>query len=236
MRPTRLVPTSSTRRARASIAFLRACTPNAQLNPAAFGILNGINQPIGLPQINVAGGGLNFGGPAAQPSGRGDTTFVVADTVSWLYGRHSLKLGGEYRQFLNNNFRQGTGSFNFANSRCLSGGHGKLFQCDVGQPDQQHRSGSIGIFCPGQLQTATGSYAGARPALRMEHDAERALRSVHRLRSEDGFARARRDKHRRDLSREQQEFSTACRLCLDALPRTARPCCAERTGSMSTNP
>ena len=30
-------------------------TPNAQLNPAAFGILNGINQSIGLPQINVAG-------------------------------------------------------------------------------------------------------------------------------------------------------------------------------------
>ena len=41
-------------------------------------------------------------------------TFVVADTVSWLHGLHSLKFGGEYRQFLNNNFRQGTGSFNFA--------------------------------------------------------------------------------------------------------------------------
>jgi len=71
--------------------------------PADFGIRNGITQPIGLPQINVTGGALNFGGPANNPSGRGDTTFVAADTVNWLYGRHSLKLGGEYRQFLNNN-------------------------------------------------------------------------------------------------------------------------------------
>src|SRR5262245_15412048 len=29
--------------------------PKAQLNPATFGILNGINDPIGLPQINIAG-------------------------------------------------------------------------------------------------------------------------------------------------------------------------------------
>jgi hypothetical protein len=34
----------------------------AQLNPADFGILNGVDRPIGLPQIIVAGG-LNFGGP-----------------------------------------------------------------------------------------------------------------------------------------------------------------------------
>ena len=93
--------------------FSSRTNPNAQLNPADFGILNGVDQPIGLPQINVAGGGLNFGGPSAQPSGRGDTTIVLADTVSWFFGRHSLKLGGEYRQFLNNNFRQGAGSFNF---------------------------------------------------------------------------------------------------------------------------
>src|SRR6266511_1542471 len=30
-------------------------TPNRQLNPADFGINNGVNQPIGLPQINVTG-------------------------------------------------------------------------------------------------------------------------------------------------------------------------------------
>ena len=39
-------------------------TPNAQLNPADYGIRDGISQPIGLPQMNIAGGSLNFGGPA----------------------------------------------------------------------------------------------------------------------------------------------------------------------------
>src|SRR5262245_18395537 len=85
--------------------------PNAQLNPVDFGIHDGIDQPIGLPQINIAGGNLSFGGPSAQLSGRGAATFVVADTLSHLHGSHSLKLGGEFRQFLNNNFRLGTGSF-----------------------------------------------------------------------------------------------------------------------------
>jgi hypothetical protein len=89
-----------------------ATTPNAQLNPTDFGINHGITDPIGLPQITVAGG-LNFGGPSINPSGRADTTFIVADSFSYQRGKHSLKGGGEYREFLNNNFRQGTGSFNF---------------------------------------------------------------------------------------------------------------------------
>src|SRR5690606_12103550 len=54
------------------------CQPNAQLNPASFGISNGINEPLGLPQITIGGIGLNFGGPAGFPQGRGDTTFVVS--------------------------------------------------------------------------------------------------------------------------------------------------------------
>jgi hypothetical protein len=36
--------------------------PRAELNPAEFGIANGINRSVGLPQINVAGG-LNFRRP-----------------------------------------------------------------------------------------------------------------------------------------------------------------------------
>lgn len=120
--------------------------PNAQLNPADFGILNGVNQPIGLPQINVAGGGLNFGGPAAQPSGRGDTTFVVADTLSWLHGRHSLKFGGEYRQFLNNNFRQGTGSFNFATLADFAAGTANSFSVTLGSQTSSVAEGALGFF------------------------------------------------------------------------------------------
>ncbi len=126
--------------------FSSSSTPNAQLNPAEFGILNGITTPIGLPQINVAGGSLNFGGPAAQPSGRGDTTFVVADNLTWLYGRHSLKFGGEYRQFLNNNFRQGTGSFNFPTIAAFLAGTANSFSVTLGSQSSSIAQGALGFF------------------------------------------------------------------------------------------
>ncbi|HKE55413.1 MAG TPA: TonB-dependent receptor, partial [Pyrinomonadaceae bacterium] len=82
------------------------------LNPADFQIRNGIDQPIGLPQLNVAGG-FNFGGPRQVPQGRGDTSFIVSDTLSRLSGSHSIKLGGEYRRFYSNFFMTDVGTFNF---------------------------------------------------------------------------------------------------------------------------
>jgi hypothetical protein len=126
--------------------FSSTSTPIAQLDPAAFGIRNGITQPIGLPQINVSGGALNFGGPANQPSGRGDTTLVVADNVSWLHGRHSLILGGEYRQFLNNNFRQGTGSFSFPTVAAFLAGTANSFSVTLGNQSSSIAEGALGFF------------------------------------------------------------------------------------------
>ena len=126
--------------------FSATTIPLAQLNPADFGIKNGVNEPIGLPQMNVAGGGLNFGGPANQPSGRGDTTFVVADTLSWLAGEHSLRLGGEYRQFLNNNFRQGPGSFNFPSVAAFVGGTANAFSVTLGNQSSSIAQGALGFF------------------------------------------------------------------------------------------
>ncbi|MGH9761220.1 MAG: TonB-dependent receptor domain-containing protein, partial [Blastocatellia bacterium] len=120
--------------------------PNAQLNPADFGINNGIGQPIGLPQINIAGGSLNFGGPSAQPSGRGDTTFVVSDTVSYLVGAHSFKFGGEYRQFLNNNFRLGTGSFNFPTLDAFLAGTANSFSVTLGNQSSSIAEGALGFY------------------------------------------------------------------------------------------
>src|SRR5258705_4331551 len=126
--------------------FSSSSTPNAQLNPAEFGIRNGVTQPIGLPQINVAGGGLNFGGPANQPSGRGDTTFVAADTLSWLLGRHSLKFGAEYRRFLNNNFRQVTGSFDFPTVAAFQAGSANSFNVTLGNQSSSIVQGAFGFF------------------------------------------------------------------------------------------
>ncbi|HEY7183002.1 MAG TPA: TonB-dependent receptor, partial [Blastocatellia bacterium] len=123
-----------------------AQTPSAQLNPASFGILNGISDPVGLPQINIAGGSLNFGGPANQPSGRGDTIFVVSDTLSCQSGRRSLKLGGEFRQFLNNNFRRGTGMFNFPTVASFIVGAANSFSVTLGDQTSSIAQGALGFF------------------------------------------------------------------------------------------
>lgn len=123
-----------------------ATTPKADLNPDTFGILDGINEAIGLPQINVAGGSLNFGGPSNFPSGRGDTTFVVGDTLNWMKGRHALKLGGEFRQFLNNNFRQGTGAFNFPTVAAFLAGSANSFSVTLGNQSSSIAEGALGFF------------------------------------------------------------------------------------------
>jgi len=120
--------------------------PNAQLNPVEFGINDGIKEPIGLPQINVAGGNLNFGGPSPQPSGRGNTTFAFSDTLTLLRRRHSLKLGGEFRQFLNNNFRQGTGAFNFPTVASFIAGAANSFSVTLGNQSSSIAQGALGFF------------------------------------------------------------------------------------------
>ena len=120
--------------------------PRALLNPADFGIKNGIDQSIGLPQISIAGGGLSFGGPSGQPSGRGDTTFVVSDTVNYLLGSHSLKFGGEFRQFLNNNFRLGTGLFNFPTVASFIAGNATSFSITLGNQSSSIAEGALGFF------------------------------------------------------------------------------------------
>jgi len=121
-------------------------TPTAELNPASFGINNGITDAIGLPQISVAGGSLNFGGPSAQPSGRGNTTFMVSNTLNYLRGLHALKIGGEFRQFLNNNFRQGTGSFNFPTIASFIAGTANSFSVTLGNQSSSITQGALGVF------------------------------------------------------------------------------------------
>ena len=121
-------------------------TPNAELNPANFGIRNGISQAIGLPQIDIAGGSLDFGGPSNFPSGRGDTTFVTGNTLSGVYGRHSVKIGGEYRQFLNNNFRTATGSFGFSSIAAFLAGTANSFRVTLGNQSSSIAQGALGFF------------------------------------------------------------------------------------------
>jgi len=89
--------------------------PNALLDPVKFNINMPPGSPVasGLPFINIAGG-LGFGGPTGEPQGRGDTTAVLNDTLSWLRHRHAFAFGAEIRRAYNNNIAENVGSFTFS--------------------------------------------------------------------------------------------------------------------------
>lgn len=89
-------------------------TPNRLLNSANFNINSGVNAPIGLAQIDIGGDALDIGGPSGFPQGRGDTSAVLNDTLSWLKGRHSFAFGGEIRRVYNNNFALDPTVFSFS--------------------------------------------------------------------------------------------------------------------------
>lgn len=133
----------------ARVGFNRIHTSDfnvARLNAADFGIRNGIDDSIGLPQINVAGGSLNFGGPSLFPSGRGDTVIVVADTINYLTGRHAMKFGAEFRQFLNNILRSSTGTFNFPTVADFIEGTANSFNITLGDQSTSVAQGALGFF------------------------------------------------------------------------------------------
>lgn len=121
-------------------------SPNAKLNPLDFNIQNGVTEPIGLPQITVGGGGFNMGGPAGFPQGRSDTTFVGADTLSYLHGNHSFKFGGEFRRFYNNNTARDTGTFTFANMTAFLAGNANGFTVTLGDVSTAIAQGALGLF------------------------------------------------------------------------------------------
>ena len=84
--------------------------PQTTLTATQFGINSGVPA---MPQINIAGGSLEFGGNNGEPSFRGDYTAVASDTLNWVHGKHSIKFGGEFRRNDNNNYSYTPGTFTF---------------------------------------------------------------------------------------------------------------------------
>jgi hypothetical protein len=137
----------------------------AQLNPADFGIQNGVVRPIGLPQITVAGG-LSFGGPFQFPQGRRDGFYLFTDTVSGRRGRHSVRVGGEYRHFDNQNFSEGTGSFNFPSVASFLAGTANAFSITLGERSNHIDQRAVAFF--GQDRITVGSTLTLDLGLRYE--------------------------------------------------------------------
>jgi hypothetical protein len=119
--------------------------PRTELNPADLGIGNGVARPIGLPQMMVAGG-LVFGGPGNYPTGRDDTSYVFSDTLTYVSGRHAFRVGGEYRHFINENFDEGTGAFNFPSVAAFVGGNANAFMVTRGERRSHIDQRAMGLF------------------------------------------------------------------------------------------
>lgn len=121
-------------------------TPNSLLNPADFGIANGINSATGLPQISIGTTQVNFGGPQGFPSLRGDTTGVLADTFNYLRGKHSFKFGGEYRRFYFDQLNADDGALGFFNVAGFAAGTPNAFAFSPGSNPSRIAIGSLGFF------------------------------------------------------------------------------------------
>src|SRR5438270_8202815 len=121
-------------------------SPNDTTNPVAFGIQDGLNFSAGLPQISIGGTGINLGGPTGFPQGRGDTTAVVGDTLSYIRGKHSFKFGGEFRRFYNNNFNGDPGALAFNNISDFAAGIGLSFSLSAGNLPSRIATGELGFF------------------------------------------------------------------------------------------
>jgi len=129
--------------------------PDAPLNPADYGISNGITRELALPQITISALGLNIGGPAGFPQGRTDMTFVVSDTLSYQRGRHSFKFGGEFRRFSNVNFGNSAGTFIFTNIADFQIDRASTFTVQLQTSQSDIVQKAFGLFAQDNLKLAS---------------------------------------------------------------------------------
>lgn len=122
-------------------------TPNGFLDPAKFNIGMPGGSPVasGLPFINVAGT-LGFGGPTGEPQGRGDTTAVLNDTLSWLKGRHTFAFGGEIRRAYSNNIAENIGSFTYTTMAHFLADQGNAFTDQLGSGNDKTLQPAYDVF------------------------------------------------------------------------------------------
>ena len=120
-------------------------SPQFTADQTSYGINAGVTAPIGLPQIVVVGG-FTLGGPAGFPQGRFDTTGVFSDTLNYLRGKHSIKVGGEFRRFANVNYNADTSFFRFNSVSAFLNDKSSFFQVTPGNRPSRIYINAGGLF------------------------------------------------------------------------------------------
>jgi hypothetical protein len=117
--------------------------PQTTLTSSAFHIDNGVNA---FPQIIIGGGSLEFGGNNGEPVFRGDYTAVVSDSLNWVHGKHTIKLGGEYRLNTNNNYSATPGTFTFPTIAAFIADQATGFTANPSNRASRIRMNALGLF------------------------------------------------------------------------------------------
>ena len=119
--------------------------PANTANPATYGINSGVTGTVGLPQITVSGAFV-FGGINGFPQGRGDDVGVLADTLSWVHGKHTIKFGGEVRRQNSDNFSATPGTFSFPNIAAFLADQANSFSVTAANRANRTYGNAIGMF------------------------------------------------------------------------------------------
>ena len=119
--------------------------PDNTDSAAAYGINSGVTAPIGLPHITVSGA-FTFGGNNGMPQGRGDNVITFSDTLTWLKGKHTIKVGPEYRRQNSDNFSYTPGTFNFASITAFLADQANGFTVNTSNLSNRTYGNSMGAF------------------------------------------------------------------------------------------
>ncbi len=116
-------------------------TEDAQFNPGTLGFNFGTGQ-LSLPEIDFDGVYDNLGATGYSiPRGRTSQSFQILDNFTWLHGRHTVKVGGEYRRIIvdsfNNNLSRGQLEFG---SSVFAGAPGSGSYCPLTGADAAYCS------------------------------------------------------------------------------------------------
>ena len=188
--------------------------PRAALNPASLGIGNGVDRPIGMPQIQR-------GRRAQLRRSRHNTRRAVPTPRISSPIRCSSPAAGTLIKtrrrvpaFPQRELRGRHGRLQLSQRRRVPCRNRECVQHHAGRAPEPHQSASAVGLRARQCEHPSEPHRRARPALRMARHAHRAGQPVRGLRLRQRVAPACRRRSRRDLSAEQPErrATRGCRV------------------------